>query len=195
MEIKYFGINNAVIDSRFNSANDICNLLIKNKEKILSSYLNPVLDNNDNEYKPQRVELDNNLFLDNIDIYNYGIVYTISNIGNNENKIKTSSKLIIGHNNVSFFIDDLDGNHNNNLNLIKSLKENIEKEKIFTDALEREINIKKLYGKRSNNKLIKKLENTQINLEKEIVSNAINNSINFLENTNEKEKILPKTRS
>lgn len=198
MDIKYFGVDGAVIDERFGDPITIPELIIKSKDSILDNYLKPSLVH-DKEgrdfYYPRKTEIDSGLNLEILGIYEYGIIYGISN-STESSKAKTSAKMIVASNNASFFVNSIDDKYNNDIVLGVTLGNNLKNEKIFTNALGKKIEIEKMYGARSKNKFLKIFESVQRENEEKTIEYAINSSIRVLsESLEDNKKILNKTRS
>ncbi len=198
MNIKYFGINNALIDPFFKNTEDIAKLIYENKDNIINNYLNPVkiktVDNKD-IYYPNEIELENGIKINADSFYNNGIIYNISNenISNQKDTPHTEAKLIVGNNMINLFIDFIDDYYNIDNSLLKDLRMNIEKEKVFTCALGKKIEFPKLYGTRSNNRFLKILDKKQIETEKQVLEILFEDSMNLLKKLDNK-KILTKSR-
>ena len=200
MDIKYFGVEGAIIDERFGDPIYIPSLVVDKKEEILDSYLNPeyVRDENGKEFfYPNRVEIDDNIFLEIAGIYEHGIIYDVFSMKNNndEDKINTSGKLIVAANNASLFIDKLDDSYSYNRLFNEVISNSVKNFEIFTKPLGKEIKIQKMYGTRTNNKFLKIVDKMQRDIEAEVIALAINNSVKVLKpSIEDTKKILTKKR-
>ena len=197
MDIKYFGVDGAVIDERFADPITIPELVIKNKDSILDNYLKPSLAHDEDGrdfYYPRKTEIDSDLNLEILGIYEYGIIYGISN-GRENSNVKTSAKMIVASNNASFFVDSIDDDYNSDMMLGVILGNNLKNEQIFTNALGKKVEIEKMYGPRSKNRFLKVFEGVQRENEEKVIEYAVNSSIRVLSNSLEdNKKILNKTR-
>ena len=200
MDIKYFGVEGAIIDERFDDPIYIPSLVVDKKEEILDSYLNPeyVRDENGKEFfYPNRVEIDDNIFLEIAGIYEHGIIYDVFSMKNNndEDKINTSGKLIVAANNASLFIDKLDDSYSYNRLFNEVISNSVKNFEIFTKPLGKKIKIQKMYGTRTNNKFLKIVDKMQRDIEAEVIALAINNSVKVLKpSIEDTKKILTKKR-
>lgn len=200
MDIRYFGIEGAIIDERFNDPLYIPSLVIKNKYEILDSYSNPehLQDENGKDFfRPKRIEIDDGIFLEIDGIYEYGIIYNIFSMkdDDNKNKVSTSGKLVVASNNASFFINGLDESYSYNRLFNETISENDKNLEVFMKPLGKKVEIQKMYGARTNNKFLKIVDKMQRDIESEIIILAINNSIKVLEPSVENtKKILTKKR-
>lgn len=186
MEKKYFGIKNSVIDPYFEETKRISDLVYDNKDSILYNVLNPEkIETSDNTeiYYAKKLILPSGIEISVDALYNNGVVYNISNEKMSENSDipHTEAKLIVGNNMINLFINYIDDRYNNNSFLLKDLEKNIEKEKVFENALGKRMVFPKLYGKKSNNKFLKILDNNQVNAEKEALSSIMEYSFKILE--------------
>ena len=188
MKINYFGVENAVIDERFKDYINILELVLDSKSNILFNNTYPCISINKNNqvvYYPRNTIIDNDLDLSIEEIYNYGVIYKIIN---KDDKVKTSAKIIVGNNLVSFIIDDIDYDYNDKDKCSASLKNNLDKEEVLKKSLGERINIEKLWGVRRKNRVLKLFEDRQIESEMSLVENAVLYSMDTLE-----ESINPKS--
>ena len=177
MKINYYGIKEEAIDNRFSKPEDIVDLVLENENNIIFNNTYPTIDENysDKGYQPKETIIDDNLCLTIEEIHEYGTIYSIYNNTNSKNK--TSSKLIIGNNVISLLIDEVEDKYLQDENIVFNLKNNLEKEKVIISSLGKKLKINKLYGTRSNNNFLKTIENLQIEKERQVVENAVLNSI------------------
>ena len=191
MNIKLYGTKENMIDDRVSDPCYIAKLMIANKNEIIDKYLEPsVVYDSDSKMilYPEPIEIGANLYLEILNIYEYGIVYRITSCAN---EAIDSADLVVGNNTASLFINNLNDDSS------KSEKQKIEEIKNrFVQILGKKISIQKMYGKSSANKIKNFLDNMQRDIEKQIIELAINNSINTLNNSldSDNKKILHKTR-
>lgn len=192
MSIKLYGMNENIIVDRFSDPCYIAKLIVVNKNEIIDKYLEPpVVYNEDSKMilYPTPVEIGANLCLEILNIYEYGIVYRITSHTATDTN---SADLVVGNNTASLFIN----NSNNDYNSKSGKQKSEEIKDRFVKNLGKKINIQKMYGKSSTNKIKNFIDNMQRDIEKQVIELAINNSINTLNNNldNNKKKILRKTR-